>query len=474
MNARRILLRGLLLVSGTVSSDLSSSSRLARAAEAVPNSPTTISFPRPTPSPERLLQNALDLEKGGRWESALAVWNQLVQLQPANPDYRQHLRDSLRFTLADRRYRDASYRSQITGMSWLESLSLYSEALEKLSTGYPDRERITPSRLFQEGLAELLRSLGSPAFRQAMIPDASAEAVGMLAEQLRETWGERRPADLRQARDWVEEIGRSFRSQLKLRRPTVIAMEFLCGACNSLDEYSSYLTPDDLVAELRAAPAVSSISQSGILRPGIGYIRIALFRDNTPQEFDSAWAEIQAASAAMPMKALIVDLRGNPGGSFQAAIELAGRFLSSGIVARTQAQSAEDARVFSTGMGMAAIDLPLVLLVDRGTASSAEVLAGAMRDRDRATIVGTPTFGKGSIQLVLRFRADTADDDRSPKIGALRLTLARVFSPSGQALTGAGIVPHVRENDPERQIELAIDQIGRMGAGSPTMNIMPR
>jgi len=470
MNAGRLLLPGLLLVSGGLLSEVLPS---ACAADSASISLPMVPLPRSNTSQERLLQSAFDLEKAARWEAALGVWNRLVLLQPANPEYRQHLRDTLRYTLAERRYRDASYRSQLAGMSWLESLSLYSEALEKLSTGYPDRERIAPARLFQEGLGELLRSLADPNFRQAMLPDASAEAVGALAEQLRETWGERRPATLRQARDWVEEIGRSFRSQLKLRKPTAIAMEFLCGACNSLDEYSSYLTPDDLVAELRAAPVASSISQSGVVRPGIGYIRIGLFRDNTPQEFDSAWAEIQAASAAIPIKALIVDLRGNPGGSFQAAVELAGRFLSSGVVASTQAQSAEDARVFSTGMGMAAIDLPLVLLVDRGTASSAEVLAGALRDHDRAIVVGTPTYGKGSIQLVLRFRADAATDDRSSKAGALRLTLARVFSPSGQALTGAGIVPHIRENDPERQIELAIAQISRMGAGSPPMNIMP-
>jgi carboxyl-terminal processing protease len=109
--------------------------------------------------------------------------------------------------------------------------------------------------------------------------------------------------------------------------------------------------------------------------------------------------------------------------------------------------------------------VPLVLLVDGETASAAEVVAGAFKDHNRAMLVGQPTFGKGTTQFV--FRLADADPAKPPRAGAFKVTRERLFSPSGQALSIFGVVPHILETMKDRQLDVATEQASRLLAMKP-------
>lgn len=203
---------------------------------------------------------------------------------------------------------------------------------------------------------------------------------------------------------------------------------------------------------------VPTVLEASILSPkdGIGYIRLAGLREPTPDDVDLAILELRNQG----MRALILDLRGNTGGRFSAGVQLAQRFIPSGIIATTQGQAAEFAnRVFSSDSGMAALDIPLVLLIDTKTMSAAEIVAGALKDHGRATLVGMPTFGKGAILYPFPLRG-TNDDPLSvrPRSGVLIMTIAKAFSPRGTAINGVGVTPHLVESDPQRQLGAALEQ----------------
>lgn len=192
----------------------------------------------------------------------------------------------------------------------------------------------------------------------------------------------------------------------------------------------------------------------GVLKDGVGYLRLAAFREGTPREIDEQVLDLRSRG----MRALVLDLRGNPGGLFTAAVDVAQRFLPGGVVVAARGQSAEFAdRVFSSAAGPAAWDFPVVLLVDTRTMSAAEVVAAALKenrvgDRSRATLVGTPTFGKGVVQSPVRLQRTDGGDG-----GVLVLTVAALAGPGGAPLNG-GVSPHVLETDPARQLELAVQK----------------
>jgi C-terminal peptidase prc len=158
---------------------------------------------------------------------------------------------------------------------------------------------------------------------------------------------------------------------------------------------------------------------------------------------------------------LILDLRGNHGGSFTAGVEVARRLLPAGIIVTTQGQVGEVAnRVFSSDSGMGALDLPLVVLIDAETASAAELVAAALKENGRAVVVGMASFGKGAVQIPVKLGPPEEMDDpgRSRSRSGVRVTIARLFSPRGTPINGAGVTPNTLEADPVRQLQLAIDR----------------
>jgi C-terminal peptidase prc len=224
------------------------------------------------------------------------------------------------------------------------------------------------------------------------------------------------------------------------------------------------LTPADpgsTPAIVRLPSAVPTIYGATVMnsREGIGYVRVGNFGPTTPRELDDAINSLKFRG----VRVLILDLRGNTGGSFLAAIETTKRLLPAGLIVTTRGQLAEVANVpFSSDSGMTAHDLPAVLLIDAETASAAEILAAALKDHNRATLVGMPTFGKGAIQYPLRLDSlDDKDDDGNPRTnrsGTVRLTIARLIGPRGGVINGVGVEPHFAEPDPARQLELALEK----------------
>ncbi|HZT78850.1 MAG TPA: S41 family peptidase, partial [Gemmataceae bacterium] len=210
--------------------------------------------------------------------------------------------------------------------------------------------------------------------------------------------------------------------------------------------------------------AIPSVVPYPLLVDGVGYIRILSFQKTTPQDLRSAL--LQLRSQPEGLKALVLDLRGNLGGSFEAGVQVAEQFLSEGVIVYTQLRTKEEPRRASNP---AALTVPLVVLVDAETASAAEVVAGALKDNGRATLVGQPTYGKGSIQCLVKLD--------SLKAG-LQVTVARFSSPERVPYDGNGVTPHrLVENSmmlmTDQQRDTALQLAKEMAAEMPMPLKMP-
>ncbi|MEN1941923.1 S41 family peptidase [Luteimonas sp. MJ246] len=185
--------------------------------------------------------------------------------------------------------------------------------------------------------------------------------------------------------------------------------------------------------ELRVARAViRTPSVRGSMRePGFGYVRIAGFQADTASDFAAAVDGLQAKAGGDGLRGLLVDLRSNPGGLLTSAVQIADDLLESGGIVSTRGRIQVGDTAFSATPGDRMRGRPVVVLVDAGSASASEVLAGALRDNDRACIVGSRSFGKGSVQTVMPL--DNGD--------AVKLTTARYFTPNGTSIQARGIEP---------------------------------
>lgn len=181
------------------------------------------------------------------------------------------------------------------------------------------------------------------------------------------------------------------------------------------------------------------------LAPGYGVLRITHFHQTTDTEAREQLGRLERSGEG-PLRGLVLDLRQNLGGVLQSAVAIADGFLDRGLIVNTRSRYPATRLEFQAQEGQWTTDIPLVVLVDGATASSSEVLAAALQDHERAAIVGTHTFGKGSIQSVLRLRNGSA----------LRLTTAHYFTPSGRSLQNAGIEPDIvaAEQDDPRSVAL--------------------
>jgi len=185
---------------------------------------------------------------------------------------------------------------------------------------------------------------------------------------------------------------------------------------------------------VRAAIRVAS-AKARWIEPGYAYLRIAQFQENTGGEVKRALAAI--GNANTPIKGLVLDLRSNPGGLLTAAVEVSDDFLDSGTIVTTKGRLKQSDLSFSATPGDLIDGAPIVVLADNGTASAAEIVAGALKDNHRALIMGRRTFGKGSVQTVLPL-----DDTH-----AIKLTTARYYTPSGVSIQAEGIRPDIELGD---------------------------
>lgn len=181
----------------------------------------------------------------------------------------------------------------------------------------------------------------------------------------------------------------------------------------------------------REAVALSSVSAPQFLDTvnGIGYLQLVGFQETTADEMEKAISDLKIRG----MKVLILDLRGNPGGLFEVAVQIAERFLADGVIVSTRSQVEAQNRTYQAN-NSSPLEIPLVVLIDGDTASAAEVVAGALKENRRAVLVGQTTYGKGSVQCVVKL-------DSLP--AGIRITLAKFFSPLGHPYQGNGITPHI-------------------------------
>jgi carboxyl-terminal processing protease len=173
------------------------------------------------------------------------------------------------------------------------------------------------------------------------------------------------------------------------------------------------------------------------LEPGYVYIRIAQFQEDTGSELRSKLDKLKAKSKAVPLRGAVLDLRSNPGGLLTSAVEISDDFLDSGVIVTTRGRLKQADLSFSATPGDLLDGAPMVVLADNGTASAAEIVAGALKDNHRALIMGRRSFGKGSVQTVLPL------DDAH----AVKLTTARYFTPNGTSIQAAGIQPDIELAD---------------------------
>ncbi|MCH4022611.1 MAG: S41 family peptidase [Acetobacter sp.] len=163
-----------------------------------------------------------------------------------------------------------------------------------------------------------------------------------------------------------------------------------------------------------------------------GYIRISQFDEETSAQLRKAYAQL-VKEAGGKLDGLVLDLRNNPGGLLDQAVDVSSAFIKSGEIVSTRARHPKDSRRWDAQGDDMTGNMPIVVLINGGTASAAEIVSGALQDHQRAVILGTKSFGKGSVQTVMPI----------PGNGAVRLTTARYYTPSGRSIQGLGITPDV-------------------------------
>jgi len=168
-----------------------------------------------------------------------------------------------------------------------------------------------------------------------------------------------------------------------------------------------------------------------VLKPGYGYIWVTNFRDNTTDDLVSELEKLE--STKIPLKGLILDLRDNPGGLLNQAIEVSDLFIEKGTILSIKGRKEKNAQIYRATPNKAKRNYPIVLLINGGSASASEIVAGALQDQKRALILGTSSFGKGSVQSVEKLRDGYG----------LKLTIARYYTPSGRSIQAKGIQPDI-------------------------------
>ena len=172
--------------------------------------------------------------------------------------------------------------------------------------------------------------------------------------------------------------------------------------------------------------------KSALKRDRIGYVRITTFTENTAAELASAIAQLKQQAHGR-LNGLVLDLRNDPGGLLDASVDVTGELVDGGVVVTTKGRNPDDDRVYRAQVAGDLIPgVPIVVLINSATASAAEIVAGALQDDHRATIMGTRSFGKGSVQTIIPLEGGH---------GALRLTTALYYTPSGRSIQGQGISP---------------------------------
>jgi carboxyl-terminal processing protease len=173
--------------------------------------------------------------------------------------------------------------------------------------------------------------------------------------------------------------------------------------------------------------------RSELIEPGYAYVRISQFSETTGADLRQELEGLGAGATGEPLRGLVLDLRNNPGGVLDAAVDVSDHFLDSGVIVTARGRSSDANFRHDARSGDVVAGTPVVVVVNGGSASASEIVAGALRDNHRATLVGSRTFGKGSVQTVMPLSGG----------GAIKLTTSRYYTPAGQSINGEGLLPDV-------------------------------
>lgn len=188
------------------------------------------------------------------------------------------------------------------------------------------------------------------------------------------------------------------------------------------------------------------------LEEGFGYVRIAQFQENTSVELEKAIKEVKPKNGEF--KGLILDLRNNPGGLLQEAVNVSNLFLDSGLIVYTKGRAQGQDMLFKADASKSQPNYPMIVLVNGGSASASEIVAGALQDQKRAIVLGTQTFGKGSVQTIIPLNDGSA----------LRITTSKYYTPSGRSIQAKGIEPDIVAGDAQKAHVKEKDLAGHFAA----------
>lgn len=475
---------------------------------------------------DEVLRRGSELETERRWAEALVHYEKALRDYPAQRQLEDRCTYAKIHYDLGRRYHDGSFLDASQTMSEKDALGLYSEVLLKIQHHYVDN--LDWKRLVDRGTRALDEALTDPVFLERNLPGADAQRILRFRQDLRTSFATRRVADRYEAQAAVRSASALGRQQLGLP-PAVVILEYTCGAANYLDDYSAFLTADQLnevysqidgnfvglgvelksgdgsleivdviagspaaaggvlpgdrivavdgqstvklntdeAADLLQGPEGSTVEVSlerqggthtvrlrrqqidvpsvedAAIRDadrGIAYFRLTCFQKTTTHDIDTALWKLHREG----MRSLIIDLRGNPGGLLNSSVEVVDRFVTRGTIVSTRGRDPREDYTYSAH-NEGTWGVPLVVLIDRDSASASEIFAGAIRDHRRGVIVGERSYGKGSVQGIFPLGFSRA---------GLRLTTAKFYSPTGQPFTRVGVQPDVLVQEPARPIGL--------------------
>jgi carboxyl-terminal processing protease len=463
-----------------------------------------------------VMERGLGQERSRDWAGAIETYHEALERWPSRTDFSRRLRlCEIHFRLS-RRYTDTSFRSVLLRLPREQAIDLYDEVLDRIQSNYVDPVPFEP--LVRHGLDNLEVALRDAIFVKTNAPSATPERVDWLRQSLRRYRAELSVPDRSAALRVALAGGELARTAIGMES-TPVLLEFTCGACDALDDFTSYLTPDKLedlyamidgnfvglgvelkidkeglrvVGVIRGGPAweaglkvnelivavdghslkgqsldeaanrlqgpegttveldvkrrdrsskhfrlarrhveVESVTKTRLVDPaaGIGYLHLSGFQKTSTDELDQAITALSRKG----MIALVLDLRANPGGLLNVAVEIAERFIDSGLIVSTRGRAQGQTQSFYAE-GRAKWRMPLYVLVDRDSASASEILAGALQDHGRATVLGARTYGKGSVQSIFSLRSAPA---------GLKLTTAKFYSPRNRPYSEQGVQPDI-------------------------------
>jgi len=476
---------------------------------------TTVPAAVPATELSAVLEKGRRLESSDRWGEALSYYEELLREHRDHETLRQRYNFSKLHYSLDRRYRDRSFLVSIASLNRKESLALFSELLQKTSTHYVDSP--VWRTLGVRGTTAIEVALADTDFLKANNVHLTAAERAALRADLYRLLGGQNLSSSPKLIAFVSEVARLLEARLKLN-PTASILEFVAAAANGLDDYSAYLTADQLRevysqiegnfvglgVELKAEEGAllivhvipnSPAQRSGIQAKdrivavdgkstsemstdeaaamltgaegtwvrvtaytpgaqarvlnirrehvevpslegvrivdtdlGIAYVRIPTFQKATARDLEAALWDLHRQG----MRSLVLDLRGNPGGLLTSSVEVADKFLTQGNIVSTRGRSVQEDFNYQATYG-GTWRVPLVVLIDGDSASASEIFAGAIKDNNRGRVIGTTSYGKGSVQGIFPLGFAGA---------GIRLTTAKFFSPNGVPISHRGVEPH--------------------------------